>query len=143
MSRTESHLLLSNPDGRPLPQKGLDASHGSIQDEEGNTSRLVLGTSARQNTTLGAPGKYSAAHDRTRTDEQTTDPACDMSVGFFDEQYVNMARHNLASEAGASIIWGQRELQLREGMLSVFLKDDTARNIVFQSTNIVEDDGQA
>ena len=66
-----------------------------------------------------------------------------MSVGFFDEQYVNMARHNLASEAGASIIWGQRELQLREGMLSVFLKDDTARNIVFQSTNMVEDDGQA
>ena len=58
-----------------------------------------------------------------------------MSVGFYDEQFINMARHNLASEKGASIIWGQRELQLREGMLSVFMRDDSVQNIVFQNNN--------
>ena len=50
-----------------------------------------------------------------------------------------MARHNLASEKGASIIWGQRELQLREGMLSVFIKDDTVQNILFRNENRPDD----
>ena len=72
----------------------------------------------------------STVRDKTEFEDVTTDPN-EMSVGFFDEQYINMARHNLASEHGASIIWGQRELQLREGMLSVFLKDDCAANVVF------------
>ena len=68
---------------------------------------------------------------RTSRDDLTTDPN-DMSVGFFDEAYINKCRHQMASEHGASVIWGQSELQLREGMLSVFLKEDVVRNIVFE-----------
>lgn len=78
------------------------------------------------------PRKHSAQHTGRDGTDNMLDTSAGMSQGFFDEQYINMARHNLASEQGASIIWGQRELQLREGMLSVFLKDDGVRNIVFQ-----------
>ena len=52
-------------------------------------------------------------------------------MGFFDEQYIQIARHNMASEKGDSVVWGQSELQLREGMLSVFLKESTAKSIIF------------
>ena len=52
-------------------------------------------------------------------------------MGFFDEQYIQVARHNMACEKGSSVIWGQSELQLREGMLSVFLKESIAKSIIF------------
>ena len=65
-------------------------------------------------------------------DQESMNPDREVDSNLqFDEAYTKFAKRNVLSVTQATNVWGKRQMQLREGMLSVFVMDKNVEGVSF------------